>query len=146
MTSEMSNGIGSLRAQINESDATTGFWAKQSPARRLQWIAAGQGLAVLAAMVAVGAGSVQGMHLLATHIDAKPMSPAVAMTVRQGETLWNIASRYGSPSEPQLDRVDTLAKANGLPTSAMLHPGQRLVVPVENPREATRLQIALAMR
>jgi LysM repeat protein len=68
------------------------------------------------------------------------------MSVGQGETLWTLARRYGNPSASQLDRVDALAKANGLSASAMLHPGQRLIVPVENPYEAERLQTVMAAR
>ncbi|MBC8141708.1 MAG: LysM peptidoglycan-binding domain-containing protein [Armatimonadetes bacterium] len=122
------------------------FAAKFASARRLQLIAVGQGVAVLAAVAVLGFGGAQVMQAVSARNTNKAMMPAVSMTVGNGETLWSLARKYGNPSDSQLDRVDTLAKANGLPTGAMLHPGQRLVVPVENPQEATRLQVALAVR
>jgi LysM repeat protein len=53
------------------------------------------------------------------------MPPPVAATrhtVANGESLWSIAKKYGvTPS--------ALAKANNLSVSAVLHPGQKLLVP-----------------
>jgi len=120
--------------------------AKIAPVRRRQFIAAGQGLTVLAAMMVFGFCGAQVVQAVAARSANKSMMPAITMTVANGETLWSLARQYGNPSDSQLDRVDTLAKANGLSAGAMLHPGQRLVVPVENPREASRIQTALAVR
>lgn len=44
------------------------------------------------------------------------------ITVGQGETLQTLATRYGVPTE-------ALAMANGLPATALLSPGQKLVIP-----------------
>jgi murein DD-endopeptidase MepM/ murein hydrolase activator NlpD len=44
---------------------------------------------------------------------------------RQGDTLTTLASRYGVPAS-------AIAQANGLPISAHIYPGQRLVIPVYN--------------
>lgn len=138
----MSNGDGIFRAQMNNRN-----WAgKISQRRRLQIIAAGQGLGTLAAVFVLGALALSGVQAVADQSEKMVLNPAVPMSVGQGETLWMLAKRYGNPSASQLDRVDTLAKANGLSASAMLHPGQRLVVPIENPQEAERLQTVMAAR
>ena len=137
MAFQMSNGNATFLAQT---------MGAMSAARRLQLIAAGQGMAVLAAVAIIGFGTARTVEAVCAHRANKVMMPAVSMTVGNGETLWSLAKRYGNPFDSQLDRVDALAKANGLPTGAMLHPGQRLVVPVENPQEAERVQTALAVR
>ncbi|MBC8134845.1 MAG: LysM peptidoglycan-binding domain-containing protein [Fibrella sp.] len=138
----MSNGDGIFRAQTAEPKKV---WTL-SKQRRLQVIAAGQGIAAVAAVFALGATAWGSLRSVAGHSDKVVLNTVVPMSVGEGETLWTLAKRYGNPSASQLDRVDTLARANGLSASAMLHPGQRLVVPVENPREAVRLQPTLAKR
>ena len=51
-----------------------------------------------------------------------PVSSATRHTVASGESLWTIAKKYSvTPS--------ALAKANNLTVSAVLHPGQKLLVP-----------------
>ena len=70
----------------------------------------------------------------------------VPVTVGSGDSLWSLARRYGSPNRYILDRVDTLAQANHLSAGDPLLPGQRLLVPVENPVELARLQPTLARR
>lgn len=53
----------------------------------------------------------------------KPKSTAKRIyKVQKGDTLFGIAKRYGV-------RVDSLCRANGLSSKAVLHPGQRLVIP-----------------
>lgn len=138
MAFQMINGKATFLAQT--------IAAKIAPARRLQLVAAGQGMAVLAAVAVFGFGGAQVMQAVSTRSANRAMMPVISMTVGNGETLWSLARRFGNPSDSQLDRVDTLAKANGLSTGATLHPGQRLVVPVENPREVARVQTALAVR
>ena len=64
---------------------------------------------------------------------------ALPMTVQSGDTLWKLAGRYGSPDEYILKRVDKLARANRISSSARLTPGQRIIVPVENPVEVARI-------
>ncbi len=139
MALEMSSGDGTFRAQIMKSIRI----GKISMRRRLQLVAAGQGLAAIAALLFVG---VTGARSITERSDKVSIRTVVPMSVGEGETLWTLARRYGNPAESQLDRVDTLARANGLTAGAMLHPGQRLVVPVENPREAALLQPTLAKR
>jgi LysM repeat protein len=68
----------------------------------------------------------------------------VPMTVQPGDSLWSLAQRYGNPETYILDRVDVLAQANKMPATTSLMPGQRIVVPVSNPAEISRLQRNLA--
>jgi len=68
------------------------------------------------------------------------------MTVHPGDSLWSLAKRYGDPDAYMLDRVDAIARANGIGQTAPLFPGQRLVVPVSNPVELNRLQHNLALK
>ena len=70
----------------------------------------------------------------------------VPMTVHPGDSLWSLARRYGDPDVYMLDRVDAIAKANGIGATAPLFPGQRLVVPVSNPVELEHLQHNLALK
>lgn len=50
------------------------------------------------------------------------------ITVGRGDTLWSVAQKYGDPEEYILERVDKLAKANGLVRGAVLSEGQTLIV------------------
>jgi LysM repeat protein len=68
----------------------------------------------------------------------------VPMTVQPGDSLWSLAQRYGNPETYILDRVDVLAQANKMLATSSLMPGQRIVVPVSNPAEISRLQRNLA--
>lgn len=68
----------------------------------------------------------------------------VPMTVQRGDSLWSLAKRYGDPNAYILDRVDILAQANRMSAASSLMPGQRIVIPVSNPVEVSRLQQNLA--
>jgi LysM repeat protein len=70
-------------------------------------------------------------------------SIAVPMTIQPGDSLWTIARRYGNPHQQIVERVEALAAVNGLSTDSRLHPGNRLLVRVENP---TELALILAKR
>jgi len=59
---------------------------------------------------------------------SRPSSTEVAAakrtyTVRRGDSLWDIASRYNTS-------VAEICRANGISSSATLHPGRRLEIPV----------------
>lgn len=133
----MSNGDGIFRTLTMKVNGI----GKISERRRLQMIAAGQGVVALVAVFALGMTTLSGVRAVTERSEKMILNPVVPVSVGQGETLWTLAKRYGNPSVSQLDRVDSLAKVNGLDASAMLHPGQRLIVPVENPREAARIQL-----
>lgn len=77
---------------------------------------------------------------------ARPAAAAITvpLTVQAGDTLWNLSKRYGDPNDYILDRVDRLARVNRLSSDARLVPGQRLVVPVENPTEIARISRLVA--
>lgn len=66
-----------------------------------------------------------------------------AVTVAPGDTPWSLARRFGNPERNILDRVESLNQANGGALST-LRPGQRILVPIENPVEIARLQTNLA--
>lgn len=89
-------------------------------------------------------GSQAGASASASLVLSTPLR--VPMTVRRGDSLWKLAQRYGNPRTYILDRVDAIARANDLSATAALQPGQRLVVPVENPIEVARIQQHLALR
>lgn len=56
--------------------------------------------------------------------------PTKTITVKQGDTLWQIASRYGDPNAYILDRVESIAHINHLSDDATLVPGEKIRVPV----------------
>jgi LysM repeat protein len=120
-----------------------------SKRRRLQIEAALVGIAVLAAVVLAGAGVLAGARALVNAVtftaSTAPAEITLPVRVAPGDSLWKLAGRYGDPDAYILDRVDDLARANGLSSSARLVPGQRLVVPVRNPVEVARLRQHVAM-
>ena len=73
-----------------------------------------------------------------------PITIVTRITVKPGDTLWSLSQKYGSSDEHILNRVQALAKANGLKRTSTLIPGQRVLVPVSNPVEVARLQSRMA--
>jgi hypothetical protein len=63
----------------------------------------------------------------------------VSVTVKPGDTLWRFARVYGAPGSYILDRVDVIARDNGLVAMSSLVPGQHLRIRVENPVLLARL-------
>ncbi|MBI5380283.1 MAG: LysM peptidoglycan-binding domain-containing protein [Opitutae bacterium] len=59
----------------------------------------------------------------------KDVVPATTITVGKGDNLWNIAKKHGIS-------VSNLASTNGLKVSAVLQPGQKLIVPGKAPAPA----------
>lgn len=70
---------------------------------------------------------------------ALPQTVVIARTVKRGDTLAGLALRYGDPSVYLLQREDRIARANHLPGSAPLLPGQHLEIPVTNPKIIARI-------
>lgn len=100
---------------------------------------AGAALMALTALGVVSHGrSGSGFPAASTMSLSSPVR--VPITVRHGDSLWSLAKRYGDPNVYILDRVDTLARANGFSSSATLQPGQRIIVPVGNPVELAKVQ------
>ena len=67
---------------------------------------------------------------------AAPTLPSVVMighTVKHGDTLTGLASRYGDPNTYILAREEQISRVNHLLGTAPLVPGQRLRIPVTNP-------------
>jgi len=64
----------------------------------------------------------------------------IGVKVKSGDTLWTLARRYGAPGHYILDRVDSIARDNGLDSSTALVPGETLQVHVENPAMIAKLE------
>lgn len=69
-----------------------------------------------------------------------PSVPTVVRRVAPGDTLWHYAAVYGDPNSYILDRVETIARDNHLPSDAPLVPGQILRIAVHNPVVIAQLQ------
>ena len=67
-------------------------------------------------------------------VSALPQTVVIAKTVKRGDTLAGLALQYGDPNTYLLQREDQIARANLLPGSAPLLPGQHLQIPVTNPK------------
>jgi nucleoid-associated protein YgaU len=63
-----------------------------------------------------------------------------SVVVTPGDTLWGLAQKYGNPNDYLPDRVEEIADANGISSSAALTPGQHLSVPVSNPAMIARMK------
>ncbi len=67
-------------------------------------------------------------------VSSLPQTLVIAKTVKRGDTLAGLALRYGDPNTYLLQREDQIARANHLTGTAPLLPGQRLRIPVTNPK------------
>ncbi len=67
----------------------------------------------------VSEGVAQGVHFAAT-----------AVTVKEGQTLWQIAQIRGVP-------LEAIVKANGLPSASLIRVGQRLAIPEKTAAQPT---------
>ena len=63
-----------------------------------------------------------------------PQTVVIMKIVKRGDTLTGLALRYGDPNTYLLQREDQIARANHLPGTAPLLPGQHLQIPVTNPK------------
>jgi len=61
-----------------------------------------------------------------------PPTATATITVQPGDTLWSLAREYGDPDQYILERVNALARANGLGRNRMLREGQTLAIPVSS--------------
>ncbi|GAB4468464.1 MAG: hypothetical protein OHK0029_40850 [Armatimonadaceae bacterium] len=114
---------------------------QSKPARRIYWVwTVALVFALLAAGTAVarrGNGSALDRALNQAHIPT-----TITVEVQPGDTLWSLARRYGNPKRDIQERVYRIRTENGFASGAGLHPGQRLLVPVENPVELAKLRFA----
>jgi len=72
------------------------------------------------------------MSLARSAVTADAPPETAMITVQAGDTLWELAGEYGDPNQYILERVNALAKANGLKRGEVLREGQTLVIPVTN--------------
>lgn len=74
---------------------------------------------------------------------ATPALPSVVMiskTVAHGDTLTQLARRYGNPDTYILAREEQIARANHLLGTTPLVPGQHLRIPVTNPAVIAQIE------
>ena len=69
-------------------------------------------------------------HDGATGDGEAPKERLTRVVVRRGDTLWELAKRYGRPDLDPRWVVERIRQANGL-TSPVVYPGQTLIIPVE---------------
>jgi LysM repeat protein len=69
----------------------------------------------------------------------------VPMRVTPGDSLWSLARRYGNQNQFIVDRVEEMARLNGISSGENILPGQRILVKVENPAEVARLKQNVAV-
>ena len=74
-------------------------------------------------------GIMVGVYGYTTCTAPEPTYVDTIVTVSEGETLWEIASRYRKDSEDIRLVVERIRDANDL-SQCWIHPGQGLVVPV----------------
>jgi LysM repeat protein len=106
-------------------------------------------VASFAAGIAVATIATSGTVALiarANTVPSVPLTLTTPMTVKPGDTLWSLAQKYGHSGEHIQNRVQAVAKANGMSRTSTLVPGQRLLIPVSNPIEVARLQSRTAKR
>lgn len=80
--------------------------------------------------------SVQAAYAPSLNVPA----PVIHYTVKNGDTLWKLAARYGDPNSYMLDRVETVARDNHLSSSLPLVPGQHLLLSVHNPQVLAKIE------
>ncbi len=67
--------------------------------------------------------------LSGTHLYAASSEKLSTVTVRPGDTLWRLAASHTANGGDVQETVDRIAAASHL-TSASLHPGQRIRIPL----------------
>ena len=107
--------------------------------------------AVLPAVAVAGAvvltlGSVISHHNRGAGLARSGTASTVRVVVGRGDSLWRIAHEYGDPRVAMEDRIDSLARLNGLKSGATLVAGQRLLVPTTTPVVLNQGHLALASR
>jgi LysM repeat protein len=99
----------------------------------------------LAGLTILTASTIGGVAL--ARRGGRPATPAIpssiAITIQSGDTLWSLAKRFGDPNAYILERVNTLAAANGLASDARLMPGQRITIPISSADDFARVQAAI---
>jgi hypothetical protein len=90
-------------------------------------------LILLAASSLVLAGVLVGRRVM-----TPAATPVRQIRIQRGDTLWSLASKYGDRDQYTLDRLDHLARLNGMRAGETLRPGDVLVVPGD-PDPASRV-------
>lgn len=74
-------------------------------------------------------GIMVGVYGYTTYTAPEPEYVDTIVTVKEGETLWEIASKYRHSEEDVRLVINRIRKVNNL-DQCWIHPGQGLVVPV----------------
>jgi nucleoid-associated protein YgaU len=101
--------------------------------RRERAVAAERAKRRLAFWARVGAAVLIAMLIAACYgAKARQVVPTVLkeVTVRPGDSLWTIARQHGDPQTYILQRMEDIARVNSLEDAAILHPGERLLIPI----------------
>ena len=59
-------------------------------------------------------------------------SPTRTVIVKPGDTVWQMASRYGDPNVYILDRVEAITRLNNMSDGQALVSGQKIRVPISH--------------
>ncbi len=106
-------------------------------ARLVVWLSIGVLIGLSIVGIGLAAEGVSGLLELATErIGAQAAqfdeSTTTEVVVRKGDSLWSLAQSYGPGGHDLREVVDWIRELNGL-TSASIHVGQVLIVPIEKP-------------
>ena len=83
---------------------------------------------VLTALALIACAASVVLFTTASRASTEPATPAPTITVRPGDTLWDIAARVAPGTDPQ-GEVDRLMRRNHLTDAGQLRPGMQLQVP-----------------
>lgn len=71
------------------------------------------------------------MYGIFSMLTPKPVYQNVVVTVKAGDTIWGIASKYATDDEDTREVVYRIKETNHLNNSYMINLGDKLVIPVK---------------
>ncbi|MDQ0216961.1 LysM peptidoglycan-binding domain-containing protein [Peribacillus cavernae] len=81
-------------------------------------------------LLLLGAVFLFSLFFFSLQSDKENINNYVTVTVSSGETLWEMAERYGNENLTKNDFIDWIEKHNQLQAES-LKPGEKIVIPVE---------------
>ncbi len=114
---------------------------RPNPLHRLENIFAVAAAAAVLLYFVIGFGVSLFHTVQSSYVPASiPTLLMISKTVKHGDTLSRLASRYGDPNTYILDREEQIARANHLSGTAPLLPGQHLLIPVTSPTVIAQIE------